>query len=131
LVEVAGAGVDVANGGWGAHTTLPWTRSRNDCQRAGKIIAQVAHVRATEFVPGRELNAFDQLFCRIGEYKARLVRPTRTFGAAEVPNDADSGRIYMLDGRGARSRDLRAALTKFQSEVIAGGLRIRPLSDLR
>ena len=131
LVELASAGVDVANGGWGTHTTLPWTRSRNDCQRAGQIIAQVAQVRPAEFVPGRELNAFDQLYCRIGHYTARLVRPTRTFSVAGLPDDADSGRIYMLDGRGAQPGVLQATLAKFQSEVMAAGLRIRPFSDLR
>ena len=130
-MDLANAGVDVANGGWGTHTTLPWTRSRNDCQRAGQIITQVAQVRPAEFIPGRELNAFDQLYCRIGQYKARLVRPTRTFSVAGLPDDADSGRIYMLDGRGAQPGVLQATLAKFQSEVMAAGLRIRPFSDLR
>ena len=131
LQQLAAAGVDVANGGWGSHSMLPWTRSRNDCQKASKAIALETQTPTREFVPGRDLNAFDELYCRIGATTSRLVRPNRTFGTDDLPEHVTSARIYVLDGRDGNPNDLQSALTKFEVQLSAIHLRIRPLSDLR
>ena len=130
LAVVAGMGIDLANGGWGTHESLPWTRASNDCQKAGRVIAREAHVRPDEFVPGRELDAFDQIYCRVGHYRTRLVLANWTFRANHLPSRVRSARIYLLDGRGGGPAALHAALVNFRGRLTAAGYRSRPLRDL-
>jgi UDP-N-acetylglucosamine:LPS N-acetylglucosamine transferase len=131
LVELVSMHVDIANGGWGTHAALPWTRARNDCTKANHVITQRAHVVADEFVPGRELNAFDQLYCRSGSSRARLVIATKVFGTGHIPNQLSSARVYLLDGRKGDATSLSIALAHFRSRLEQVGLRSRPLRDLR
>jgi UDP-N-acetylglucosamine:LPS N-acetylglucosamine transferase len=130
LQLLVGMHVDLANGGWGAHSMLPWTRAKHDCQEAGRVIAQRARVKPDEFVPGRELDAFDQLLCRTGGGRARLVLPNRTFGTDHLPESVQSARIYLLDGRRGDPRTLETALASFRSRVDGAGLHVRSLRDL-
>jgi UDP-N-acetylglucosamine:LPS N-acetylglucosamine transferase len=131
LQQLVAAGIDVANGGWGIHAMLPWTRSRNDCQKASKAIALETRIPTREFVPGRDLNAFDEFYCRSGATTSRLVRPNHTFGTDDLPEHVRSARIYVLDGSDGNPNALQGALAKFEVRVKANHLRIRPLSDLR
>jgi len=125
--------IDLANGGWGgAHSMLPWTRAKQDCQKAGRAIALRARVKPDEFVPGRSLDAFDQIMCRTsGIGPARLVLANKTFGTTDLPEHVRASRIYLLDGRRGDAQTLETALGKFQSRVETAGLHVRPLRDLR
>jgi hypothetical protein len=94
------------------------------------VIERTSGTRTKEFVPGRALDAFDQIYCRTGEGKQRLVRPNVTFRPENVPNPEDR-RIYLLDGRGRDPVAVAVALEDLRARASADGLTIRPLEDLR
>jgi len=130
LTALAATGVDLANGGWGKGRTLRWNRAHDDCDKSWKVIAHTTGERAKEFVPGRAFDAFDQLYCRTGEGKQRLVRPNVTFRPEDVP-DPEDRRIYLLDGRGRDPVAVAVALEDLHARASAEGLTIHPLEDLR
>ncbi|HWW45252.1 MAG TPA: hypothetical protein VN180_09290, partial [Acidimicrobiia bacterium] len=130
LAAVVSNGVDLANGGMGTHASLPWTRAANDCRRASAIIAHVAHIRPTEFVPGRGFNGFDQIYCRTGTYKAKLVLANLTFRVHHLPARLRSRRIYLLDGRGGQPSAIESTLSSFEQRLDSSGYQSRPLRDL-
>jgi hypothetical protein len=132
LVELVGMHVDIANGGWGSHAMLPWTRAHNDCTKANRVIRRQAHVVADEFVPGRELNAFDQLYCRSGTSPARLVVANKVFGTDDhIPDELNSSQVYLVDGRDGDATSLSSTLAHLRSRLAHVRLRSRPLRDLR
>jgi hypothetical protein len=130
LAALAADGVDIANGGWGKGRTLRWNRAHDDCDKSWKVIARTSGTRTKEFVPGRALDAFDQIYCRTGEGKQRLVRPNVTFRPENVPTPEDR-RIYLLDGRGRDPIAVAIALEDLHARASADGLTIRPLEELR
>lgn len=130
LSALAEAGVDIANGGWGKGRTLRWNRAHDDCDKAWQVITRTSGEKAREFVPGRSLDAFDQIYCRTGEGKQRLVRPNATFRPEDVP-DPENRRIYLLDGRDRDPVAVAIALEDLHARASADGLAIRPLEDLR
>jgi hypothetical protein len=127
---LADEGIDIANGGWGKGRTLRWNRAHDDCDKSWKVIERTSGTRTKEFVPGRALDAFDQIYCRTGEGKQRLVRPNVTFRPENVPNPEDR-RVYLLDGRGRDPVAVAVALEDLRARASADGLTIRPLEDLR
>jgi len=130
LAAVVSRGVDLANGGMGTHASLPWTRAKNDCRRASAIIARAAHIRPAEFVPGRGLNGFDEIYCRTGAYKAKLVLANLTFRVHHLPAKLHSRRIYLLDGRGGQPAAIESTLSNFEQRLDSAGYQSRPLRDL-
>jgi hypothetical protein len=127
---LADQGIDIANGGWGKGRTLRWNRAHDDCDKSWKVIERTTGTRTKEFVPGRALDAFDQIYCRTGEGKQRLVRPNVTFRPENVP-DPEERRIYLLDGRSRDPIAVAIALEDLRARASADGLTIRPLEDLR
>jgi processive 1,2-diacylglycerol beta-glucosyltransferase len=130
LAALSANGVDIANGGWGKGRTLRWNRAHDDCDKSWKVIARTSGTRTREFVPGRALDAFDQIYCRTGEGKQRLVRPNVIFRPENVPIPEDR-RIYLLDGRGRDPIAVTIALEDLHARAVADGLTIRPLEELR
>jgi len=130
IAELANAGIDIANGGWGEGRTLRWDRAQDDCDKSWQVIARTTGEEAEEFVPGRALDAFDQIYCRTGKNKQRLVRPNVTFAPEDVP-DPEERRIYLLDGRGRDPVAVAVALADLRARAAAEGLSIRSLEDLR
>jgi len=130
LQELADAGIDIANGGWGEGRFLRWNRARDDCDKSWKVIAATSGEKAREFVPGRALDAFDQLYCATGKNKQKLVRPNETFPPETVP-EPEARKVYLLDGRDRDPLAVALALEDFEARAEAAGLRIRPLGELR
>jgi UDP-N-acetylglucosamine:LPS N-acetylglucosamine transferase len=129
LTALVDSGVDIANGGWGKGRTLRWNRARDDCDRSWKMIRRSSGEQTHEFVPGRALDAFDQIYCRTGQGKQSLVRPNVTFHPEDVP-DPEDRRIYLLDGRDRDPVAVAIALLDLHARASADGLAIRPLEDL-
>jgi len=131
LAVLAGEGVHIGNGGWGQSHFLRWNRAHDDCRKAGQEIAKTARISAPrEFVPGRRLDGFDQIYCRTGKMKQRLVEPNRTFR----PEDSvtpQGRKVYLLDGRNRDPEAVAIALADFETRVNGSGLNVRPLEDLR
>ena len=94
------------------------------------MIAAHTGERAHEFVPGRALDAFDQLYCRTGENKQRLVRPNKVFLPEDVPIP-EGRKVYLLDGRDRDPIAVAFALADFKERAEAAGMTVRPLEDLR
>ena len=90
LDDLANHDVDIANGGWGKGTLLPWNQARNDLDKAGKVIAQEAGEPTREFVSARRLDAFDQFFSR-RQAAARGAGPHRSVPRA-CPRSSRTGR---------------------------------------
>jgi UDP-N-acetylglucosamine:LPS N-acetylglucosamine transferase len=130
LAQVAARGVDIANAGAGGSRTLPWNQARADCQ-AGAVISRQAARPTREFVAPDGPDAFDQLFCRLGSPRQRLVRPDRTVGALSLPREVHARRIYVVDGRGVDPRKLAIALAGFERMAAEAHVRTRPLTELR
>jgi processive 1,2-diacylglycerol beta-glucosyltransferase len=130
LEALADDGVDIANGGWGKGRTLRWNRARDDCDKSWRVIAKSSGEKTQEFIPGRALDAFDQIYCRTGQGKQRLIRPNVTFAPEDVPSPEER-RIYLLDGRHRDPVAVAVALDDLDARAGAAGLSIRPLEELR
>jgi processive 1,2-diacylglycerol beta-glucosyltransferase len=129
LDYLAHHGVDIANGGWGKGTLLPWNQARNDLDKAGKVIAQEAGEPAREFVSARRPDAFDQFFSR--RAKQRLVVPDHTFGPESLPVQLEERKVYLLDGRNRDAVAMEVAISDLEARLTQAGLAAHPLGELR
>jgi hypothetical protein len=129
LEELADEGVDIANGGWGKGSFLRWNRARNDVARAGEIIAEEAGEPAREFCPGRRLDAFDQYWSH--RQKQKLVVANFTVRPENLPEELESGKVYVLDGRDRDPTAMEIAVADLDAQFEAAGLRAAPLGELR
>jgi len=130
LQTLATAGVDLANGGWGKGRFLRWDRAQDDCDKSWRVIATMSGERTHEFVPGRSFDAFDQLYCRSGEGKQRLVRANAQFRPESDPV-LEGRKIYLLDGRKREPGALALTLGDFAADAERLNLHVRPLEELR
>jgi UDP-N-acetylglucosamine:LPS N-acetylglucosamine transferase len=122
-------GVDIANGGWGKGSFLRWNRARNDVSKAGRIIAQEAGRPAHEFCPGRRLDAFDAYYSH--RQKQRLVVANHTIRPENLPQQLESGKVYVLDGRQRDAAAMEVAVSNLQAQFVRQGVRAAPLGELR
>jgi hypothetical protein len=129
LEELADEGVDIANGGWGKGSFLRWNRARNDVARAGEIIAEEAGEPTREFCPGRRLDAFDQYWSH--RQKQKLVVANFTVRPENLPEELESGKVYVLDGRDRDPTAMEIAVADLDAQFEAAGLRAAPLGELR
>jgi hypothetical protein len=121
--------VDIANGGWGKGTLLPWNQARNDLDKAGKVIARETGEPTHEFVSGRRPDAFDQFFSR--RSKQRLVVPDHTFGPESLPSTLEARKVYLLDGRDRDAKAMEIAVSDLETRLQRVGLHAHPLGELR
>jgi UDP-N-acetylglucosamine:LPS N-acetylglucosamine transferase len=121
--------VEIANGGWGEGTLLPWNQARNDLDKAGKVIAEEAGAPPIEFVSARRPDAFDQFFSR--RAKQRLVVPNHTFGPRDVPRNLENRKVYLLDAHGGDAKSMEDAVARLAQRIRSGGFNVHPLGELR
>lgn len=121
--------VDIANGGWGKGTLLPWNQARNDLDKAGKVIARETGEPMHEFVSARRPDAFDQFFSR--RSKQRLVVPDHTFGPENLPSTFEARKVYLLDGRDRDAKAMEIAVSDLEARLERAGLHAHPLGELR
>jgi UDP-N-acetylglucosamine:LPS N-acetylglucosamine transferase len=131
LELLARRGVDVANGGWGERqaTLLRWNRAKKDVDTTGSLIARQVGERAHEFVPGRRIDGFDAYYSR--REKQKLVLPDLTFRAGDKISLPESGKVYVIDGRGRTPAEMVRVVQQFRQQVELAGLVVAPLEDLR
>ncbi len=129
LEDLADQGVDIANGGWGKGSFLRWNRAHNDVTKAGKVIAQEAGRPAREFCPGRRLDFFDQLLSH--RYKQKLVQANFTLRPESLPQQVESGKIYVLDGRDRDPTAMEVAVADLEAQFESSGVRTASLEELR
>ena len=119
LATLAANGIDIGNGGWGQGHFLRWNRANDDCHKSAQLIAQTAGVKAHEFVPGRRLDGFDQIYCRTGKVKQRLVEANTTFRPEDTVTP-EGRRVYLLDGRSRDPEAVAIALSDFETRARHG-----------
>jgi processive 1,2-diacylglycerol beta-glucosyltransferase len=130
LAPLAADGIDIANGGWGQGRFLRWNRAHDDCTKSLRVIAARARVSVHEFVPGRRIDGFDQIYCRTGRRKQRLVEANMTFTPAAVPH-IHGRAVYILDGRNRDPQAVARCLHRFAARAIRARLHLRSLEGLR
>jgi UDP-N-acetylglucosamine:LPS N-acetylglucosamine transferase len=126
---LADRGVEIANGGWGEGTLLPWNQARNDLDKAGKVIAEEVGARPVEFVSARRPDAFDQFYSRRAEQ--HLVVPNYTFGPRDVPQRLENRKVYLLDGREGDAKAMKVAVARLAQRIERGGFHAHQLGELR
>ena len=118
---LAASGVDVANGGWGAHRGLAWTWHA-DVQRAGDAIRDATGVRVHTFVPGRTIDGLSLVSASWDDQRVVLARTLVPLGAPVV----QPGGVYIIDARGLPGDQVLGLITQIE----AGGQPVAPLSAL-
>jgi hypothetical protein len=98
--------------------------------KSWRAISARTGVSAREFVPGRRIDAFDQIYCRSGGRKQRLVEANTTFRPSALPSP-HGRRVYVLDGRNRDPNAVAAALEQFAARVDHAHLHLRSLEGLR
>jgi len=130
LAPLAANGVDIANGGWGRTHLLRWARAHDDCRRSPEEIAHQVGVNAREFVPARRIDGFDQIYCRSGRHRERLVEANDMFRPGRLPRLRGRA-VYLLDGRRGSSSAVAVALQRLAAQAKRSGLTVRSFVSLR
>jgi processive 1,2-diacylglycerol beta-glucosyltransferase len=127
---LAAHGVDIANGGWGKGTLLPWNQARDDLDKAGKVLAQETGTPPIEFVSARRPDAFDQIFSRRG-VKQHLVVPNHVVRPESLPTSLEARKVYLLDGSERDAKAMEIAVSDLGIRIRHSGLHLHPLEELR
>jgi hypothetical protein len=125
---LATEGVDIANGGWGKGTLLPWNQARDDLSKAGKVLAHEAGAPPVEFVSARRPDAFDQFYSR--RAKQRIVHPN-TIHPEGLPRTLEARKVYLLDGRDRDPKAMEVAVSDLTIRIEKSGLPLHPFGELR
>jgi hypothetical protein len=129
LARLAAQGVEIANGGWGRSRGLRWERAKADVANAGDLIHRHSGFRVVDFVPGRRLDAFDQMWSR--RRHERLVVADAVIRPGRTPPSLHAAHVYVVDGRRSEPNQLRGALVQLQGGLRRAGLSSAPLGQLR
>jgi len=124
---LSGAGVDVANGGWGQHRGIQWERASSDVVKASQAIRAATGERVHYFVPVRSVDGFDLVSARL--INEHVVRPTGVTMHPALPR-LRAGAIYVIDARTGDLTQLRSALSRFQQGLADHHVTVQPLAAL-
>ena len=124
---LSGAGVDVANGGWGHHRGIQWERASTDVVKASQAIRAATGERVHYFVPVRSVDGFDLVSARLID--EHVVRPTGVTMHPSLPS-LRAGAVYVIDGRTADLAQVRSALSRIQHGLADRHVTLQPLSAL-
>jgi processive 1,2-diacylglycerol beta-glucosyltransferase len=127
--DLRGAGVDVANGGWGHRDRLHWGRARADLVRAPRAITAATGDRCHEFVPGRRIDGFDLASARL--VHERVVVPSKVLDAGEAPPKLRAGQVLIVDARDVTPDQLVRELHDLERLLHDGGLKAAPFAQMR
>jgi processive 1,2-diacylglycerol beta-glucosyltransferase len=126
--SLAAAGVDVANGGWGVHHGMVWTRTAADVARSADAIHDATGDKVRIFAPGQHVSGFALVSAEWSNQRVVLTRDVLP-PAASLP-DLRPGGVYLLDARTMDGAQLRSVLAQVR-RLQAGGQLVLPLSALR
>jgi UDP-N-acetylglucosamine:LPS N-acetylglucosamine transferase len=124
---LSGAGVDVANGGWGQHRGIQWERASTDVVKASQAIRAATGERVHYFVPLRSVDGFDLVSARL--INEHVVRPTGVTMRSS-PSRLRGGVVYVVDARTGDLTQLRSALARIQQGMADDHVTVQPLSAL-
>jgi UDP-N-acetylglucosamine:LPS N-acetylglucosamine transferase len=124
---LSGAGVDVANGGWGRHRGIQWERATTDVVKASEAIRAATGERVHYFVPLRSVDGFDLVSARL--LSEHVVRPTGITMRPTLPR-LRAGVVYVIDARTGDLAQLRNDLSRIQQGLADRHVTVQPLSAL-
>jgi hypothetical protein len=124
---LSGAGVDVANGGWGQHRGIQWERASTDVVKASQAIRAATGERVHYFVPVRSVDGFDLVSARL--INEHVVRPTGVTMRPTLPR-LRAGAIYVIDARTGDLTQLHSVLSRFQQGLADHHVTVQPLAAL-
>lgn len=124
---LSGAGVDVANGGWGVHHGIQWERASSDVVKASRAIRAATGERVHYFVPVRSVDGFDLVSARLID--EHVVRPTGV-KMYSTPSGLRAGAVYVIDARNADLTQLSSTLSRIQQGLANRHVTIQPLAAL-
>jgi len=126
--RLSGAGVDVANGGWGHRNGAHWSRAKADVVRACRSIRSANGEPCHNFVPLRRIDGFDLASARFAHQrvvtKVALLLPDRAL-------DLRPGRTYVLDARFLDAATVERTVAALAPATASQRLTVGPLADLR
>ncbi len=125
---LSGAGVDVANGGWGQHRGIQWERASTDVVKASRAIRAATGERVHYFVPVRSVDGFDLVSARLID--EHVIRPTGVTMRPTHPR-LRAGAVYVIDARTGDLAQLRSELTRIQQRLADRHVTVQPLSALQ
>jgi hypothetical protein len=124
---LSGAGVDVANGGWGRHRGIQWERATTDVVKASRAIRAATGERVHYFVPLRSVDGFDLVSASL--ISEHVVRPTGLTMRPTLPR-LRAGVVYVIDARTGDLNQLRNELSRIQQGLADRHVTVQPLSAL-
>ena len=87
-------------------------------------------VNAREFVPARRIDGFDQIYCRSGRRRQRLVEANDTFRPGQLPRRRGRA-VHVLDRRRGSSSAVAVASPTLAAQAKRCGLTVRSFVSLR
>ena len=127
VAELAAAGVDVANGGWGAHRGLAFTWHA-DVQRSADAIRDATGGKVRTYAPGGRIDGLSLMSASWEDQRVVLARSVLP-QAGNLPT-VHAGGVYVLDVR-TLSTDQVLGLIDQIDALEAGGQQVAPLSSLK
>jgi UDP-N-acetylglucosamine:LPS N-acetylglucosamine transferase len=127
VAELAHAGVDLANGGWGHHRGLAISWARADVVRAAKAIEAASGSEVHTFVAGRSVDGFELASAQWDNQRVVLARAP--VSGITLPSLRPGG-VYCINSRNLTAAQVLAILDELQRQVQAGAT-VAPLSQLR
>jgi hypothetical protein len=127
IKALSGAGVDVANGGWGQHTGIQWERASADVVKASQAIKAATGASVHYFVPVRSVDGFDLVSASL--IHEHVVRPTGVTMRPSLPS-LRAGAVYVIDARAGDLAQVRGALGRIQQGLADRHVTVQPLSAL-
>ena len=124
---LSGAGVDVANGGWGQHRGIQWERASMDVVKSSQAIRAATGERVHYFVPVRSVDGFDLVSARL--INEHVVRPTGLKMRPMLPQ-LRAGAVYVVDARTGDLTQLRSGLSRIQQGLVDHHVTVQPLAAL-
>jgi UDP-N-acetylglucosamine:LPS N-acetylglucosamine transferase len=127
VAMLAVAGVDVANGGWGAHRGLAWTWHA-DVQRSADAIRDATGGKVRTYAPGRRIDGLSLVSASWEDQRVVLCRSVLV-PSGTLPTIRPGG-VYVLDVRTLTPDQVLGIVDQIDA-LEAGGQQVAPLSALK
>jgi hypothetical protein len=127
VAMLAAAGVDVANGGWGAHRGLAWTWHA-DVQRSADAIRDATGGKVRTYAPGRRIDGLSLVSASWEDQRVVLCR-SLLLASATLPT-IRAGGVYVLDVRSLTPDQILGIVDQIDA-LEADGRQVAPLSALK
>jgi processive 1,2-diacylglycerol beta-glucosyltransferase len=129
LRQLATAGVQLANGGWGNSSPLHLIRADDGVLRARQAIDGATHVDYhLAFAPDQAVNGMDLASAHLAH--ERVVQPGTVISPDDLALKLQPGRVYVVDAESTPPLVLQRCLARLDAVLSARHLNTAPLDSL-